>query len=69
MISLKDFVYEQEILPCKTDEAWGILESVTKGAVLIHHKVIRAGLSTILGAAGVQNVQGEQQQKIGCHCK
>lgn len=64
MKSLKEFVSEQEILPCSTDEALGIMESIAEGAVLIHEKVIRAGLLNILGAAGAENVQGEQQQKL-----
>ncbi|HAW51088.1 MAG TPA: class 1 fructose-bisphosphatase [Flavobacteriales bacterium] len=64
MLSLKDFIYEQDILPCNNDEVWGMLESVTDGAVKIHEKVIRAGLSNILGTAGIENVQGEQQQKL-----
>jgi len=64
MISLKEFISKQEILPCTSEEAWGIIESIAEGAVLIHDKVIRAGLLNILGDAGAENVQGEQQQKL-----
>lgn len=64
MISLKEFINKQEILPASVSDVWGIMDSIAQGSVQIHQKVIRAGLSNILGAAGAENVQGEEQQKL-----
>jgi fructose-1,6-bisphosphatase I len=41
-----------------------LLSGITLASKMIQAKVRRAGLLDVLGAAGKQNVQGEQQQKL-----
>lgn len=41
-----------------------LLSGITLASKMIQAKVRRAGLLDVLGAAGQQNVQGEQQQKL-----
>jgi fructose-1,6-bisphosphatase I len=41
-----------------------LLSGITLATKMIESRVRRAGLSDILGAAGLTNVQGEQQQKL-----
>ena len=64
MQNLKDFINGQSILPCDSGEMTAMMDAVAEAAVRIHGKVVRAGLINILGAAGVENVQGEEQQKL-----
>jgi fructose-1,6-bisphosphatase I len=45
-------------------EIRSILNAVEKASKEIHHLINRAGLVDILGAAGSENIQGEQVQKM-----
>src|SRR5437764_3659392 len=50
--------------PAASGEFSWLLSGITLAAKIIADKVRRAGLADILGSAGRQNVQGEQQQKL-----
>ena len=41
-----------------------LISSIKLAAKIVNHKVNKAGLSNILGAAGDTNIQGEEQQKL-----
>jgi fructose-1,6-bisphosphatase I len=59
---------QQELLKSTGREASGtfswLLSGITLATKMIEAKIRSAGLSDVLGAAGVENVQGEQQQKL-----
>ena len=46
------------------DSLAAVLQAVAAAAVEIEHTLRTAGLANVLGAAGHENVQGEQQQKL-----
>src|SRR5205807_4426010 len=50
--------------PHASGEFSWLLSGITLATKIIADKVRRAGLADILGGAGRQNVQGEQQQKL-----
>jgi len=64
MISLIDFIQKEENLPCDLQDISSLLVAVQQGCVEINDQVVRAGLLNILGKAGEENVQGEEQQKL-----
>lgn len=65
IVTIEKFFLEQERMhPEATGELTGLLYDVALAAKIISGYVRRAGLIDILGAAGQQNVQGEQQQKL-----
>jgi fructose-1,6-bisphosphatase I len=65
VVTIDRYIIEQERhFPEATGELSGILYDVALAAKLISSKVRRAGLVDILGMAGVENVQGEMQQKL-----
>jgi len=45
-------------------ELAALITAIADGAATIEAKIRTAGLSDVLGAAGAENVQGEQQQKL-----
>ena len=45
-------------------ELAALIQAVAEAAVTIESRIRTAGLGDVLGAAGVKNVQGEQQQKL-----
>lgn len=51
-------------VPGATGEFSGLLSNLALAAKIISREVNRAGLGEILGAAGYQNVQGEQVTKL-----
>jgi fructose-1,6-bisphosphatase I len=59
---------QQELLKSTGREATGtfswLLSGITLATKMIEAKIRSAGLGDVLGAAGVENVQGEQQQKL-----
>ena len=55
---------EQKRFPGSSGEFSWLLSAITMATKLIQAKVRRAGLSDVLGAHGVVNVQGEEQQKL-----
>jgi fructose-1,6-bisphosphatase I len=65
VITIERFIIEQERqFPEATGQLSAILYDIALAAKIIASKVRRAGLVDILGAAGVENVQGEMQQKL-----
>lgn len=59
---------QQEMLKSSGREATGtfswLLSGITLATKMVEAKIRAAGLSDVLGAAGAENVQGEQQQKL-----
>jgi fructose-1,6-bisphosphatase I len=65
VVTIERFIIEQERLhPEATGELSGILYDIALAAKMVSSKVRRAGLADILGAAGVENIQGELVQKL-----
>jgi fructose-1,6-bisphosphatase I len=65
VVTIDRYIIEQERLhPEATGELSGILYDIALAAKIITNKVRRAGLIDILGAAGIDNVQGEEVQKL-----
>jgi fructose-1,6-bisphosphatase I len=59
---------QQEMLKATGREATGtfswLLSGITLATKMVEAKIRSAGLADVLGAAGAENVQGEQQQKL-----
>src|ERR1700682_4490895 len=55
---------QRQRFPQASGEFSWLLSGITLATKIIADKVRRAGLADILGGAGQQNVQGEQQQKL-----
>ncbi len=63
--TLGEFVIEkQHEFPYSTGELSKLLSSIHLAAKVVNHYVNKAGLTDILGATGVENVQEEEQQKL-----
>ncbi len=63
--TIERFILDQEDrYPEATGELSNLLYDICLAAKIIAAAIRRAGLVNILGAAGVQNVQGEEQQKL-----
>ncbi len=55
---------KQEEFKYSTGELSRIINSIRLAAKVVNYKVNKAGLVDIVGAAGEQNIQGEDQQKL-----
>ncbi|MDU4129046.1 class 1 fructose-bisphosphatase [Pantoea sp.] len=65
MKTLGEFIVEkQHDFPHATGELTALISAIKLGAKIIHRDINKAGLVDILGASGVENVQGEQQMKL-----
>ncbi len=65
VVTIERYIIEQERLyPEATGELSGILYDICLAAKMISNKVRRAGLVDILGATGLDNIQGEDVQKL-----
>ena len=65
LIFLKQFINENASLHGDNSEAiLKILIAVQKASTKVHTTINKAGLEDILGAAGEENIQGEQVQKL-----
>ncbi len=63
--SLGEFIIEnQSEFKYSSGELSRLINSIRLAAKVVNHKVNKAGLIDILGAAGDMNVQGEDQQKL-----
>ena len=63
--SLGEFIIEnQSEFKYSSGELSRLINSIRLAAKVVNHKVNKAGLVDILGAAGDTNVQGEDQQKL-----
>jgi fructose-1,6-bisphosphatase I len=57
-------IQEQQRFPQASGEFSFLLSGITLACKMIQAKVRRAGFIDILGSVGVENVQGEEQQKL-----
>lgn len=65
VVTLNEFIQNrQEDFPFATGELSQLLTDIGVASKIINREVNKAGLVEILGAAGNQNVQGEEQQKL-----
>ncbi|MEM7103825.1 MAG: class 1 fructose-bisphosphatase [Bacteroidota bacterium] len=65
LVTLDEFIIKtQSHLPYATGELSSLLRDIGLAAKVISWEVNKAGLVNILGAAGRENVQGEEQQKL-----
>ena len=63
--TLGEFIIEnQKDFQYSTGELSRIINSIRLAAKVVSYKVNKAGLVDIVGAAGEQNIQGEDQQKL-----
>lgn len=63
--TLGEYIIEnQNAFKYSTGELSRIINSIRLAAKVVNYKVNKAGLVDIVGAAGEQNVQGEDQQKL-----
>ena len=64
--TLGEFIVEREKnVPFATGELSRLLSAIRLGAKIVHREVNKAGLvEDIIGASGLENVQGEEQQKL-----
>jgi fructose-1,6-bisphosphatase I len=63
--TIERFILDQEDrYPEATGELSNLLYDICLAAKIIAASIRRAGLVNILGASGIQNVQGEEQQKL-----
>ena len=63
--TLGEFIIEkQEEFKYSSGELSRIINSIRLAAKVVNYKVNKAGLVDIVGAAGEQNIQGEDQQKL-----
>lgn len=63
--TLGEFIIEkQEEFKYSSGELSRIINSIRLAAKVVSYKVNKAGLVDIVGAAGEQNIQGEDQQKL-----
>ena len=64
-INLTRHIYQNQMEhPEATGELTGILNQLAFAAKIVSREVNKAGLVEILGLTGVENVQGEQVQKL-----
>ena len=63
--TLGEFIIEkQEDFKYSSGELSRLINSIRLAAKVVNYKVNKAGLVDITGAAGAQNIQGEDQQKL-----
>ena len=63
--TLGEFIVDQQSgHPEATGELTSLFSSIRLAAKILHREINKAGLADITGAAGADNVQGEQQQKL-----
>jgi fructose-1,6-bisphosphatase I len=61
--TFQQHVLQQQVSGASGNFSW-LLSGITLATKMIEAKIRRAGLSGILGSAGLTNVQGETQQKL-----
>ena len=64
-VTLGEFIIKcQGEYPEATGALTSLFSSIRLAAKIVHREINKAGLGDVMGAAGEQNVQGEQQQKL-----
>ena len=64
LITLGEFVIQQQHETEATGDLSQIFGAMRLASKLVHREINKAGIADITGQAGVENVQGEQQQKL-----
>ncbi|MDC8109688.1 class 1 fructose-bisphosphatase [Vibrio sp. CCUG 15886] len=65
MRTLGEFIVEKQAdFPHASGDLSSLLSSIRLAAKIVNRKINKAGLVDITGAAGVENIQGEVQQKL-----
>ena len=65
LITLEEFIIErQHEFPYASGELSRLLSSIALASKVVNREVNKAGLVDITGAAGEENIQGEEQQKL-----
>jgi fructose-1,6-bisphosphatase I len=63
--TLGEFIVERQIgFPHAKGELTALLSAIKLAAKIVNREINKAGLVDITGATGVENIQGEQQQKL-----
>lgn len=63
--TLGEFIVEnQSDFPHAKGELSALLSSIKLAAKIVNREINKAGLVDITGASGIENVQGEEQQKL-----
>ncbi len=63
--TLGEFIIDQQTeYPDASGELTSLFSSIRLAAKILHREINKAGLADIMGSAGEDNVQGEQQQKL-----
>ncbi len=65
VVTLNEFIQDRQAdFPFATGELSQLLSDIGVASKIINREVNKAGLVEILGAAGNENIQGEEQQKL-----
>lgn len=65
VVTLNEFIQDRQAdFPFATGELSQLLSDIGVASKIINREVNKAGLVNILGAAGNENIQGEEQQKL-----
>lgn len=65
MITLNEFIIEKQYdFPEANGELSSLLGSIVLASKIVNREINKAGLVDIIGSTGIENVQGEQQQKM-----
>ena len=63
--TLGEFIIEKQAeYPEATGELSSIFAALRLAAKIVHREINKAGLADLIGSAGIENVQGETQQKL-----
>jgi fructose-1,6-bisphosphatase I len=65
----RHILHEQEKFPDATGELTQLLYDIALAGKIIASRTTRAGLADILGSAGIENVQGEDVQKLDAYAQ
>ncbi|TEW55927.1 class 1 fructose-bisphosphatase [Psychromonas sp. RZ22] len=65
MITLGEYIIEkQHDFPEASGELTGLLGAIRLAAKIVNREINKAGITNIIGATGIENIQGETQQKL-----
>ncbi|MEI6895752.1 MAG: class 1 fructose-bisphosphatase [Colwellia sp.] len=65
MITLGEFIIDKQLdFPEATGELSSLISAIQLAAKVVNREINKAGLADIIGSTGVENIQGEVQQKM-----
>lgn len=65
MITLGEYIIEkQHDFPEASGELTGLLGAIRLAAKIVNREINKAGITNIIGVTGIENIQGETQQKL-----